>query len=758
MIKYTSVLRNSMFLASGLLGGASILLACSMPGSPGEGELSPQTGEGDTAVVTVELPSYLPTCNSTRRGSVYYVSSEEAFYYCNGSRYRVIEVTGKPGANGKTWLTALSAASATQCSSGGTVVSVGPDNDGDGFLDANEVSGTAAVCNGAQGPQGEQGEQGPQGEPGEKGPQGDTGEPGPEGAQGEQGDPGEDGTNGSNGTDGQNGLGALVATEPAALEICPHGGIAVSSGIDLDSDALLDPEEILDTDYVCNGAPGETGQDGDDGAPGSNGLTALVTQTPEPAGEHCAAGGTRIDAGVDTDSDGVLDDDEITSTSYVCNAEGSAPPAVASFDDEVCDPTAIPNVNNGIFVDVIAGDDITGSGTPQSPVQSLAPGVSLALAAGRTSLYLAQGTHDSDLDLPAGSVLYVEGSWVPGETWHRNCETTAREQTTIGAVQAQGVMGGIRSLTARVAGGFSNIAVRALAGTFFVRDAIVEAGSAGNGTPGANGPMGASTGSFAACSSGAFGLPAPDAPASSGGIFLGDLSYSPGSGLVGAPGQVGFAGVQGPASLCQVGQCYPNSHPYSCNPYSCNCNFFGGCSTCWNTCYSYTCDYYPSNSFPIYGMCGAGGFGGMPGQSGGGGGASVALAVANGASVSVTASSLVSGNGGDGATGGVGGGGGQGAFGAPNQSSCDTTGCSGGGNVASCSDQMSLVFAGPGGKGGSGGKGANGGSGAGGPSYAVLKQGSAIFNVSADTSLTAGTGGLGGPGAASGASAAVGAL
>lgn len=42
----------------------------------------------------------------------------------------------------------------------------------------------------------------------------------------------------------------------------------------------------------------------------------------EAAGANCATGGTRIDTGVDTDGDQMLDDAEITSTAYVCRPAG----------------------------------------------------------------------------------------------------------------------------------------------------------------------------------------------------------------------------------------------------------------------------------------------------------------------------------------------------------------------------------------------------------------------------------------------------
>lgn len=47
---------------------------------------------------------------------------------------------------------------------------------------------------------------------------------------------------------------------------------------------------------------------------------ALTRRDPEPAGSRCANGGTAISVGSDRNGDGVLEDDEIEHTDYVCDA------------------------------------------------------------------------------------------------------------------------------------------------------------------------------------------------------------------------------------------------------------------------------------------------------------------------------------------------------------------------------------------------------------------------------------------------------
>jgi hypothetical protein len=47
-----------------------------------------------------------------------------------------------------------------------------------------------------------------------------------------------------------------------------------------------------------------------------------VNVTPEPPGPNCANGGERIDIGIDTNGDGILEPNEIQKTAYVCNGAG----------------------------------------------------------------------------------------------------------------------------------------------------------------------------------------------------------------------------------------------------------------------------------------------------------------------------------------------------------------------------------------------------------------------------------------------------
>jgi hypothetical protein len=67
-----------------------------------------------------------------------------------------------------------------------------------------------------------------------------------------------------------------------------------------------------------DGAPGPAGPAGKDGAPGA---TSLVSIVREPPGANCAAGGQRIDVGIDSNGNQVLDANEVQKTAYVCDGE-----------------------------------------------------------------------------------------------------------------------------------------------------------------------------------------------------------------------------------------------------------------------------------------------------------------------------------------------------------------------------------------------------------------------------------------------------
>lgn len=199
---------------------------------------------------------------------------------CSGSE-GTVGAPGEAGADGLSTLVAASPEAAGEnCAEGGQRIAFGRDLDADGELDEDEIEGSTYVCNGTSGEDGESGEQGPAGEDGE------------------------------NGQDGATSLIATSEEPPGAF--CEFGGLRVDYGVDTSADGVLDPDEITGTDYVCNG---------------SDAPQTLFEISDEPAGENCAAGGQRVDAGRDLNRNSALDEAEIASTSFLCNGVHGDPGA-----------------------------------------------------------------------------------------------------------------------------------------------------------------------------------------------------------------------------------------------------------------------------------------------------------------------------------------------------------------------------------------------------------------------------------------------
>jgi MYXO-CTERM domain-containing protein len=115
---------------------------------------------------------------------------------------------------------------------------------------------------------------------------------------------GSSGDNGSNGGAGTNGVGSLVETKSLDPDpdVCPSGGVEVSTGTDANHNGTLEDSEVSARKNVCNGL--------------SQLARSSVLAAQSPA---CASGGVMIDHGVDTNGNGSLDDAEVTSSDTLCN-------------------------------------------------------------------------------------------------------------------------------------------------------------------------------------------------------------------------------------------------------------------------------------------------------------------------------------------------------------------------------------------------------------------------------------------------------
>ncbi len=136
---------------------------------------------------------------------------------------------------------------------------------------------------------------------------------------------------------------------------------------------------------ACSGEDGTPGQPGDPGAPGTPALTAI---NDEPAGENCAFGGVQVDAGPDSNGNGTLDADEITSTSYVCNGAGtnalvetSPEPAGENcpFGGTQID-TGLDTNNNGTLDDAEVDADATSYVCTFGPSGAISPSTGINLS------------------------------------------------------------------------------------------------------------------------------------------------------------------------------------------------------------------------------------------------------------------------------------------------------------------------------------------------------------------------------------------
>src|SRR4051794_13775100 len=204
----------------------------------------------------------------------------------------------------------------TNCAGGGEKINSGLDSNSDGVLEPTEVSSSSFVCNGI--------------------------------AQ-------------SAGTNGLNSL-VNIATEPAGSN-CSTGGEKVTSGLDTNSDGLLEPPEVTLTGYVCNGSNGISGTNG------TNGLNSLVNIVSEPVGAACTDGGEKVTSGLDTNGDGVLQPAEVLSSTYACNGvngtNGSAGTnGLNSLVDTGQEPAGATCVNGG--EKVTSGQDANADGVLQS--------------------------------------------------------------------------------------------------------------------------------------------------------------------------------------------------------------------------------------------------------------------------------------------------------------------------------------------------------------------------------------------------------
>jgi hypothetical protein len=103
----------------------------------------------------------------------------------------------------------------------------------------------------------------------------------------------------------------VLETGEAPGKNCEYGGKLVKKGLDIDRDELLDETEVKGLEFVCSRA-----EDFD----------VLASTVDEPAGKNCEFGGKKTDSGYDLNKDQTLNEQEIKSSSYFCSKREDFPP------------------------------------------------------------------------------------------------------------------------------------------------------------------------------------------------------------------------------------------------------------------------------------------------------------------------------------------------------------------------------------------------------------------------------------------------
>ena len=123
---------------------------------------------------------------------------------------------------------------------------------------------------------------------------------------------------------GQSGADAnevLVRTEGRnADHLCEEGGADIFIGNDLNSNGILEENEVTSTTRLCHGKTGLSGPQGATGPNGGNGIPSLVnTSVLNYGNDTCFYGGLLIESGLDLNNNGTLEENEVTGQDFVCN-------------------------------------------------------------------------------------------------------------------------------------------------------------------------------------------------------------------------------------------------------------------------------------------------------------------------------------------------------------------------------------------------------------------------------------------------------
>ena len=167
----------------------------------------------------------------------------------------------------------------------------------------------------------------------------------------------------------------------------------------------------------CSGSDSSSSSDGASGSDGANGLASLLSMNDEPTGTNCTYGGTRITSGIDANSDGILTQDEVDHTEYICSDSSHA----TTFDGIVY--TADKNIDgmNELYANV-GGEEIK-LAAPARASESIE---SIQVSPDKTRVAYLQGRQLYSVDLlrrsapvkmhpelVTGGTVYSNYKWAP---------------------------------------------------------------------------------------------------------------------------------------------------------------------------------------------------------------------------------------------------------------------------------------------------------------------------------------------------------
>jgi hypothetical protein len=481
-----------------------------------------------------------------------------------------------------------------------------------------------------------------------------------------------------------------------------------------------------------------------------------------------------------------LNNDPSDGCEYACTFTSATDLPDLAFTDANCDGID-GEVANGIFVaPPPLGVDLN-DGSRLTPKATLSAGVSAAVAGNKRDVYVAKGTYAEPLELLGVATLNVAGGYDP-VTWKRAQANTVTMSGGNPALKIEG-SNNVLVQVLHFQGGDGGTTEPSAYGAWVKESQGVRLESldlrAGNGAPGADGPVVSPATPGDPGGSGAKGCVSDPDPYSLCSLWFGHDPRPAAGG--GGPGACGFSGGAGgqPSHWAAV---IPSGDPGLAAPIASGAGgsgvpatvtpsgapYFGGAGGA-GTAGANGAGATTTGTFDLTGFVpkaghvgvggttgtagggggggaggltrllgsigrtceawgsaggggGGGGCGGNPGEGGKGGGASIGLFILNS---NVTAQSLVvhTGNGG---TGGAGASGGTGGLGGA------------GGVSLTWSDQGDATPGGNGGKGGNGGPGGHGGGGAGGSVYGLVRNAASTWNPISGMSYTLGAVGAAG--------------